>query len=168
MRKTLRASLLGLALVLGATASAHAIGPDEVMDDPALESRARALSKGLRCVVCQSENIDESNVDLARDMRLRIRELLKDGKSDADIRSFMVQRYGDFVLMEPPVKPSTYALWAAPGVLLVVGIWALVRTLRARSASAAPGSDPTAPAPLSPEEQERLRALLDETPQENR
>lgn len=139
---------------------ADAIQPDEVLDDPVLEQRARDLAKGFRCVVCQSENIDESNVDLARDMRLRIRGLLIDGKSDADVKEFMVDRYGDFVLMDPPVKSSTYVLWFGPLGFFLAGLGGLVVVFFLRR-SRLGVSDGTL-AHLSPQEQADLKRVLED------
>jgi len=100
---------------------ARAVQPDEIMTDPRLEARARALSAQLRCMVCQNESIDESNADLARDLRLLVRERLRAGDSDAQIRAFLVRRYGDFILLKPPFKLETWLLWGAPFLVLLTG-----------------------------------------------
>ena len=91
-----------------------AVEPDEILDNPVLETRARALSKQIRCVVCQNQDIDSSNAGVARDLRILVRERLTAGDSDADVLAYLVARYGDYVLFKPPWKPSTYALWLAP------------------------------------------------------
>jgi cytochrome c-type biogenesis protein CcmH len=101
--------------------TARAVQPDEIMTDPRLEARARALSAQLRCMVCQNESIDESNADLARDLRLLVRERLQAGDSDDQIRAYLVRRYGDFILLKPPFKPETWLLWGAPFLVLLVG-----------------------------------------------
>lgn len=134
---------------------AAAVQPDEVLDNPVLEARARALSQELRCPVCRNENIDESNADIARDLRILVRERLMAGDTDAAVLDYMVARYGEFVLLRPPVKASNLALWlAAPAMLLGGGLIA-VAFVRRRS-------KPAAVAPLSDAEAARLKALLDE------
>ena len=152
-----RLALLIRAAVL-ATALAGPLGavePDEMLDDPVLEARAREISKNLRCLVCQNQSIDDSNADLARDLRVLVRERLVAGDSDAEAVDFIVARYGDFVLLSPPMRPGTYALWFGPGLLLVVGGFFVARYFRRRR-----GQPP--PPPLSGEERERLRELLGE------
>jgi cytochrome c-type biogenesis protein CcmH len=150
MRAILLAAMMGLAV-----ASALAVEPGERLADPALEARARALSGELRCLVCQNQSIDDSNADLAHDLRVLIRERLSAGDSDAQVLQFMVQRYGDFILLRPPVKPDTYLLWFGPFVVLALG--ALGAALYLRRSRRAPQQ---APAPLSADEQRRLRKLL--------
>ena len=100
---------------------AHAIQPDEVLADPALEARAREIGRELRCLVCQNQSIDDSDADLARDLRVLVRERLQAGDSDRQVVDYVVSRYGDFVLLRPPVKPATYALWFGP--LLILSSW---------------------------------------------
>jgi len=100
---------------------AFAVEPDEVLSNPVLEARARALSKVLRCVVCQNQDIDSSNAGVARDLRLIVRERLVAGDSDEEVLDYVVARYGDFVLFRPPLRPLTYALWFGPIVLLLLG-----------------------------------------------
>ena len=150
MRVILLAAMMGLA-----AASALAIEPGERLADPALEARARALSGELRCLVCQNQSIDDSNADLAHDLRVLIRERLSAGDSDAQVLQFMVHRYGDFILLRPLVKPETYLLWFGPFVVLALG--ALGAGLYLRRSRRAPQQ---APAPLSPDEQRRLQKLL--------
>jgi cytochrome c-type biogenesis protein CcmH len=100
---------------------AFAVQPDEMLKDPVMETRAREISKQLRCLVCQGEDIDESNAGLASDIRKLVRERLVKGDSDAAVLGFVHERYGDYVLMKPPVKPATWLLWAAPVVVLLAG-----------------------------------------------
>jgi cytochrome c-type biogenesis protein CcmH len=111
---------LALILLLLATPVA-AVLPDEMLKDPALEARAREISKDLRCVVCQNQSIDDSDAPLARDLRLVVREQLTMGKSNADTMDYIVQRYGNFVLLKPPVEPATWALWLGPFAVLIGG-----------------------------------------------
>lgn len=150
---------LALALVL-ATPAAYAIGPDEMLKDPAQEARAHAIGKTLRCLVCQNESIEDSNADLAKDLRTIIRERIKAGESDRQVIDFMVSRYGDFVLLRPPVKPETWALWFGPA-LVIAGAAAVIalRSRRRRTASEAP---------LSPDESAELARLLDGAEPEQR
>jgi cytochrome c-type biogenesis protein CcmH len=129
---------------------AQAVEPGEVMADPALEARARDLSADLRCLVCQNQSIDDSNAPLARDLRLLVRERLKTGASDAEVRDFLVSRYGDFVLLRPPVTAATMLLWATPILALGGGI-AVIMLRRRRALAEA--------AALSPEEARRLAEL---------
>lgn len=143
---------LALALVLVAGPLA-AIGPDEILADPALEARARALSRELRCLVCQNESIDDSNAELARDLRLLVRRRLTAGDSDAAVIAYIHDRYGDFVLMRPPVTDRTALLWFGPfGLLAGIGLWLVLRARRKTKA-------PAAPTPLSEAEREQLRQL---------
>jgi cytochrome c-type biogenesis protein CcmH len=144
----MRALLLALALTV-LPWSAQAVEPDEMLPDPALEARAREVSKALRCVVCQNETIDESSAELARDMRLLVRRRIAEGDSNDAVLRYMVDRYGDFVLLKPRFTPTTIVLWLGPFVVLVLGIMAVRKRVRA----------PAAPAPLSPEEVAALRAL---------
>jgi cytochrome c-type biogenesis protein CcmH len=144
--------LAGIILALVMLAPAQAVEPDEILSDQALEARARALSSGLRCLVCQNQSIDDSDAPLARDLRLLIRERLKAGDSDAEVRSFVVSRYGDFVLLKPPFDTRTLLLWLSPFLLLVAGILFLATRRRRWSAP---------DAPLSEEEQRRLDELLE-------
>jgi cytochrome c-type biogenesis protein CcmH len=145
---------LALALLLLAAASgpAGAVLPDEILADPALEGRAREISRHLRCLVCQNQSIDDSDAPLARDLRLLVRERLQKGDSDQQIFAFLVARYGDFVLLRPPVKPSTWLLWFAPAGLLVAGAFVIGWRIRRRA-----GQEP--PAPLSAEERAEIERL---------
>jgi len=123
-----------LALILGLLlpAGAAAVLPDEVLDDPVLEGRARELSQLIRCVVCQNESIDTSNADLARELRLLVRERLSAGDSDPEVLDFLVARYGDFVLLRPRMTPANYLLWFGPAALLLIGLIGVVVYFRRR------------------------------------
>jgi cytochrome c-type biogenesis protein CcmH len=154
--------LLLLALFPGAlqlTVPAFAVTPQERLADPVLEARARAISETLRCLVCQNESIDESGADLAHDLRVLLRQRLLAGDTDAQAVQFMVARYGQFVLLRPPVEPATWVLWYGPGVLLLVAGLGTVIWLRRRSSANPPASVP----PLSDAERQRLDHLLQET-----
>jgi cytochrome c-type biogenesis protein CcmH len=139
-----------LVVIALASASALAVQPDEVMKDPALESRARALSAELRCLVCQNQSIDDSDAPLARDIRLLIRERIGKGESNDAVRDYLVSRYGDFILLKPPLKPETLLLWLSP--VLVLGLGAAAALFAHRRA---PSETPR----LSAEEEARLAAL---------
>ncbi len=154
MRALFLILILGLAMPVITAPPAQAVQPDEILDDPALEARARALSANLRCVVCRNESIDESNADLARDMRLVVRERLVEGYSDAQVMQFMVDRYGEFVLLEPRRDGWNILLWASGPILLLLGLGIAVTAIRRR------GSD--APEPLSEAERARLKEILRE------
>jgi cytochrome c-type biogenesis protein CcmH len=132
--------LLAMAAVLGALlAPAYALSPDELLKDPALESRARAISAELRCLVCQNQSIDDSDAPLAKDLRTLVREQLTQGKSDAEIMDFVVARYGEFVLLKPRLTAGTILLWATPfAVLLIAGTMLLLRRRRADQAPETP------------------------------
>ncbi len=112
--------------------SALAVEPNEMLKDPALEARARAVSKQLRCVQCQNETIDESNAEIARDMRLLVRERITAGESNDQIMAYMTSRYGDYVRLQPRLMPRTYLLWFGPAVVLLLGLWAALRRLGRR------------------------------------
>ena len=143
-----------VALSLSAPALA-ATNPDEILKDPALEQRARALAKQLRCLVCQNQSIDDSDADLARDLRRIVREQLVAGRSDQEIVGYLTARYGDFVLLKPPLEPATWGLWFGPALVLVIGAAGIVVYIaRHRRGQDAPA------APLSAEERTRLDALL--------
>lgn len=153
----MRALLLALALAISATAPAWTVEPGERLADPALEARARALGEQFRCLVCQNQSIDDSNADLAHDLRVLLRERVAAGDSDRQVVQFMVSRYGDFILLNPPMKPATYVLWLVPFALPIVGLSAVVLYWRRRSRETLPP-----PAPLTAEEQRRLARLLAE------
>ena len=129
--------LIGLmltSLLLLAPIQALAVNPDEMLADPALEHRAREISAQLRCMVCQNQSIDDSNADLARDLRILVRDRLKDGDTDSQVIDYLVSRYGEFVLLDPRLSDKTLILWGMPGALLVIGIIAIVILLRRRPA----------------------------------
>ncbi len=109
-----------MALLLALTSPGRAVQPDEILSDPALEARARTLSEGLRCLVCQNQSIDDSNAPLARDLRILLRERLRAGDSDQQAVNFIVARYGDFVLLRPRFTPETWLLWIGPFALLLI------------------------------------------------
>ena len=148
-------AVLFLAFGLG---PALAVEPQEMLDDPVLEQRAREISKELRCLVCQNQSIDDSDAGLARDLRVLVRERLVAGDSDEETIDYVVARYGDFVLLRPPVRPGTYALWFGPVVLVMLAGLGLILFFRRRR----PAVAETRPAPLTQQERERLKALLDE------
>jgi cytochrome c-type biogenesis protein CcmH len=133
----------------------YALEPGEALDDPGLEARARTISKELRCLVCQNQSIDDSNAALARDLRLLVRERLKAGDSDSQAIAFIVDRYGTYVRLRPPVDPSTYALWFGPPTVLAIALLVVFRAMRRRR--------PT-PSPLDADERRRLDALRDGSP----
>ncbi|WP_205926582.1 cytochrome c-type biogenesis protein [Rhizobium sp. P28RR-XV] len=132
---------------------AFAVNPDEVLSDPALEARARTISAELRCMVCQNQSIDDSNADLARDLRLLVRKRLANGDTDRQVLDYIVSRYGEFVLLKPRLSEKTYILWGAPIALFVVSGLALVVYARRRAGK------PTGK-PLSDEEEAQLNEIL--------
>ncbi|MGD9544711.1 MAG: cytochrome c-type biogenesis protein [Methylocystis sp.] len=133
---------------------AHAVTPGEMLADPALEARARAITMELRCLVCQNQSIDDSDASLAKDLRVLVREKLKEGLSDAEVREYVHSRYGDFVLLRPPMKPGTLLLWSAPLLALLAGAGAVWMAARRRRGVVA-----ARPAELTAEERARLDAL---------
>lgn len=156
--RALAAAVLAATLVLGAM-PARAVLPDEIMTDPAKEARARELSKELRCMVCQNQSIDDSDATLARDLRILVRDRLTAGDTDTEAVEFIVERYGDFVLLRPPFKNSTLILWIGPGVIFAIGIFGVTLWHRRRRVAVA------APvAPLSADERARVDAMLAEKP----
>ncbi len=126
----MRGILVSLCLVGFLIAPAHAVQPDEILKDPVAEARARQLSTQLRCLVCQNESIDDSNAPLARDLRLLVRERITAGDSDAQVKAFLVARYGEFVLLRPPITLRTLALYGAPFAALAIGGFFLWRRSR--------------------------------------
>jgi cytochrome c-type biogenesis protein CcmH len=151
----MRRVLLALALLMAGPAAA--VLPDEMLKDPAQEERARAISKDLRCVVCQNQSIDDSDAPLARDLRLLVREQIAQGKSDAQVRDYVVERYGNFVLLKPPVEGDTLLLWAGPFAVLLLGAAGLV-AWRRRANALTPAATPDA-APLTDAERAELDRL---------
>jgi len=143
---------IGFLLLLLLAAPARAVTPEEMLADPALEARARAITGELRCLVCQNQSIDDSDAPLAKDLRVLVREKSKEGLSDAQVHDYVHARYGDFVLLRPPLNPGTLLLWTAPALALLAGaiaVWSAARRNRRGLATA----------PLTAEEQERLAAL---------
>jgi len=124
--------LFAFLLAIFLPVAAFAVQPDEVMADPVLEARARSISQQLRCLVCQGEDIDESAAGLARDLRLLVRERLVKGDSDEQVLEFVRGRYGDYVLMKPPLAPRTWLLWLTPVLVLLAGFLAVLRMMRPR------------------------------------
>lgn len=154
MRRIL--TLFAFLILIFVGGEAIAVTPDEMLDDPALELRARAVSKELRCVVCQNQSIDDSNAPLAHDMRVLVRERLLAGDSDAAVKAYLVNRYGDFVLLRPRLRPDTILLWFGPLLMVVAAAGGFSLYIR-RPKSAPPPPDEA----LSADEEERLAALRD-------
>ncbi|MER8416016.1 cytochrome c-type biogenesis protein [Mesorhizobium sp. M1329] len=152
MRRVTLASLVLLLALLFAGA-AQAVKPDEVLADPALEARARALSEGLRCMVCQNQSIDESDADLARDLRILVRQRLVAGDTDQQVMDYVVSRYGEFVLLKPRFNLRNVLLWGTPVLLLLVGGTFMLLAARSRRS--------VATAALTAEEQAALDKMLD-------
>jgi cytochrome c-type biogenesis protein CcmH len=140
---------------LAAAHPAHAVQPDEVLSDANLESRARALSRELRCMVCQNQSIDDSDAPLAKDLRVLVRERLTKGDSDEQVIDFLVSRYGEFVLLKPPFEWHTAILWLTPLFAILLGAIAMFAAIRRRRVGALP------PRPLDAEEERQLREVLD-------
>lgn len=151
LRAHMRGLLLALALI--GTGAAMTLAADRPLADPALEMRARDLMKEVRCVVCQAQSIAESDAGVAEDLRRLIREEIAAGKSDDEIRDFLVARYGDFVLFKPPFNPTTWILWLGPFIALAAGGITVIHFLRRRPAA-------LQPAPLSRDELARVEAVL--------
>lgn len=145
-------------VLLIATGPGRAVTPDELLDDPVLETRARALSAHLRCMVCQNQSIDDSDAPLAKDLRVLVRDRLVAGDSDAEVIDYLVSRYGEFVLLKPRFAWHNLLLWAAAPLALIAGLIAIGLALRRRGRA---DDDPLpAPTPLTAEESARLDALL--------
>jgi len=150
MKKTALILAAGIAF---SSLPSYAVQPDEMLPDQQMEARARVISKDLRCLVCQNESIDDSNADLARDLRLLVRKRLVAGDSDAQVKQYLVDRYGDYVLLNPPFKTSTLVLWLGPAALFLVALgaaWGFARRRRVGVAMPA----------LNDEEKSRVAALL--------
>lgn len=148
-------ALIALLAVVIAPTLANAVTPDEILKDPALESRARNLSRELRCMVCQNQSIDDSEAPLAKDLRILVRERLTNGDSDKQVLDFLVSRYGEFVLLKPPFQLQTLFLWAVSPAVLLIGIIALFIMARRRKGVIPPS------APLSEAEQRKLSSLVE-------
>ncbi len=147
-------ALIAMVLPLLAVAADTA---EPVAEDPVLEKRVTALTAELRCLVCQNQSLADSHADLAIDLKNQVRAMMKEGRTDAEIKTFMTERYGDFVLYRPPVKATTWALWIGPFVLLAAAVAGLFAYLRRRRAAIG-----TEAVPLTPDQQGRVRALLDD------
>ncbi len=156
MRRSFALAVLPLAFMvaLALTAVAMAVEPGEMLGDPALESRARTVSEGLRCLVCQNESIDDSHAELAKDIRLLVRQRLQAGDSNQAVRDFLVARYGQFILLRPPLEAQTLLLWGMPVLVLVGGSIGILLTRRRGRAERDPSQ------PLSQAERLRLEKLL--------
>lgn len=153
------AVLLVALFLLSGTGHAGGVQPDEILSDPALEARAREIGRELRCLVCQNQSIDESNAELARDMRVLVRARLQEGDTDREVLDYVVSRYGDFVRLRPPFQTSTYLLWFGPALILMAGTIALVVFVRNRARTRE-----DAARPLTDAERARLAALLRDQP----
>jgi len=157
IRMRLGVAALAAALAFAAPTEAPAVQPDEVLEDPALEARAREISGEVRCLVCRNESIDDSNAELARDLRLLVRERLEAGDSNPEVLDYLVDRYGEYVLLRPTLSAGNLVLWlGGPALLLLGGVASFLYVRRARPEAAARS------APLDAEEQARIDALLAE------
>ena len=156
--KRILAGAFALLVVMMGSSVAYAVQPDEIMSNPLNESRARDLSRELRCMVCQNQSIDDSEAPLARDLRLLVRERIAAGDSDARVIDFLVARYGEFVLLKPRLKPHTLLLWLLPPLALAGGGFALWMHSRRRSRSAA--AEDQSLVKLTSEEETRLQRLI--------
>ena len=146
---------VGILLPILASTPALAVNPDEMLSNPVLEERAREISQELRCLVCQNQSIDDSDAELARDLRVLVRERLVAGDDNEEVIDYIVARYGDYVLLNPPLKPETYILWASPAVLVILALFAVFAFYRSRQREGSIGT-----ISLSREEQARLDELL--------
>src|SRR6266542_6188969 len=156
----LRLILLACVWLSVSLGSAMAVQPDEILPDPKLEGRARALSHELRCMVCQNQSIDDSDAPLARDLRILVRERLKAGDGDAQVLDFLTARYGEFVLLRPPLGWHTALLWLAPSGVLILGIFTLIIARRRRVSGATEPTGGAAEPALTASEEKRLARLL--------
>lgn len=157
MRSLFRALLLLLLLAPAWIAPAAAVFVEEKLDDPTLEARARDISAGIRCLVCQNQSILDSNADLAKDLRQIVRERVAIGESDTEVRGYLVTRYGDWVLLDPPFKLTTLLLWLGPAVIFILGAIAAIVFLLGRNRR----PDDAESAGLSPQEEAEIDRLLD-------
>lgn len=151
----MRRIFAALAILVLAISSAHAVTPDEMLDDPALEQRARDISAKLRCLVCQNQSIDDSDASLAHDLRVIVRERLESGDTNEEVMDYVVSRYGEFVLLQPRFSARNLLLWGTPVIGLLLGLGAIVFLYRSRSRSAPVNR-------LSAEEKDRLSKILSE------
>lgn len=150
-----RFAIIALFLTVLAPTAALAVTPDEMLKDPALEARARSISRELRCLVCQNQDIDDSEAPLAHDLRVLVRDRLKKGETDGQVIDYIAARYGEFVLLKPRFELRTLALWGLPPAALLAGVIGLVVTLRRRRRAHMEAS------PLSAAEQQRLATLVE-------
>jgi cytochrome c-type biogenesis protein CcmH len=148
----IRAILAAVALYAALALPAHAVRPDEMLANPRLEARAEQVGRELRCLVCRNQSIEDSQADLAHDLRVLVRRRIAAGDTDRQVIAYLRSRYGDYVLLDPPFEWSTLLLWTGPGLILLLGGVALLRFFRRRGGSA--------PQPLSPAERRRLATLL--------
>jgi cytochrome c-type biogenesis protein CcmH len=153
-----RLALIAVLFALLAPGAAFAVRPDEMLKDPALEARARHLSEELRCMVCQNQSIDDSEAPLAHDLRVLVRQRLEAGDTDRQVIDYLVSRYGDFVLLKPPLKLDTVLLWGLPPLALIAGLAGIVVMARRRA------TVPERPEPLSSEEREKVATLVGSGP----
>ena len=151
----MKSLILALLLLIYLAIPAHAVRPDEMLADPKLEARARDIGKDLRCLVCRNQSIDDSDADLAHDLRVLVLQRLTAGDTNRQVIDYIVSRYGDYVLLKPPFEVATWLLWGGPGLILLVGLWGIGRYMRRQSGL-------TGPPPLSAEEQSRLAAMLEQ------
>ncbi len=147
---------IALILALQCAFASHAGEAPPLAEDPVVEQRLMVISEELRCLVCQNETLAASRAELAQDLRREVRNLIKEGKSDAQIKEFLVSRYGDFVLYRPPFNLKTFMLWFGPFILLIAGVVMLVRLVRSNLRSAAPAA-------LDPEQRKKAQSLLKDT-----
>jgi cytochrome c-type biogenesis protein CcmH len=159
LQRGVRIAAFAALAFLSVLTPAAAVNPDEMLQDPALEARARELSAELRCLVCRNQSIDDSNAELARDLRLLVRERITAGDTNEQAKAYIVARYGNFVLLKPPYQWNTAALWVGPALFLVVVAFGAFRWVRLRSTE---NETPEATPPLSAEEQARADAMLAE------
>ena len=150
----MRRFMITVLLIVSFISPVMAVNPDEVLDDPVLENRARALSVDIRCLVCQNQSIDDSDAQLARDLRILVREKLVEGYTDKQVLDFLVERYGDFVLLKPPFKSETFLLWGLPFLALILGGGIAMKTFGSAKRQKLASSE------LSVEEQEQLSKIL--------
>ncbi len=148
----MRLAVAALCLLVLVPLTSLAVMPGEALDDPKLEERARGITKNLRCLVCQNQSIDDSNAGLAKDLRVLVRERISQGDSDDQVLDFVVDRYGDFVLLTPPFKVQTILLWSSPLILLLIGVLFVWRSMNAQ---------PNLASTLSDDEVARLRRIME-------
>jgi cytochrome c-type biogenesis protein CcmH len=162
-RSLFRPTILCLFLmsIILAAGPAHAVRPDEMLPNPTLEARAREIGQELRCLVCRNQSIDDSDADLAHDLRVLVRERITAGDTNDQVIAYIRSRYGDFVLLRPPFEIATVLLWGGPPLILLLGAIGVARFYRARGRDAPSGVE-TGAAALSPEERRRLQAVLGE------